>query len=160
MGLASALYSDEFAERVAPNYHYGVTGGSLYWWEDLLYPFLNTYDVYTCPSHVAIAYASLRPAGTTPTLYFSYVRHSTLVGNGSLASSSCPTLGQFATPSATANVVDVISRKELWSADHVNLGHASYGIDHRHNQQFNLVYFDGHAGASRTSNATTRMWMR
>ncbi len=161
IGLAMAMYADDSAERVCPNYHYGVASGSapLFWWEDLLQPYLSTYDSVKCPSHTVLSWGSLRPTGAPNPLLYSYARYSAVVGNGSGSSNTCPSLGQLNTPSETANVVDA-KTIELWSANHITMGNAQYYVDHRHNLQFNLLYFDGHCGTARNSNPTMKMWIR
>jgi len=156
------MYADDHGERVCPAFHYGVASGTapLFWWEDLLQPYLKTYDSVTCPSHVVLTSNWLRPgSGYANPLPFSYSRYDAIVGSGVAATNSCPSLGQFNTPSETANVVDA-KIQEFWSSNHITMGHASYGIDHRHNLQFNVVYFDGHCGSARNSNPAMKLWTR
>jgi len=151
MGLASALYADDNAERLALVYGY-YTGG-LYWWEDLLQPYLKTYDPLVCPSHVALTYGAARPSGCANPMSYSYSRASWLVGTHTYWAAYSRTLGQFETPSSTLDTVD----SSVIEIDHDNFvltGAVGYRIDHRHNLQFNGLYMDGHAGTLRTSTAS------
>jgi len=160
---ACAMYADGFGERVCPNYHYGVASGSapLYWWESLLQPYLTTYDVVACPSAPTqtCAGGGCRAPTTPNPLRYGYARHSSIVGNGAGSSSTAPSLGQFNTPSETLNAVDSLS-KELWNWNHVTMGDANYRLAHRHNLQFNGLYFDGHCGTGRNSNPAMKLWIR
>jgi prepilin-type N-terminal cleavage/methylation domain-containing protein/prepilin-type processing-associated H-X9-DG protein len=162
VGLASAMYADDYKQFVCPNYHYGPGWGSapLFWWEDLMNTYLTTYETVKCPTADEYGYTYARPGAPYPNpLIWSYARYSPLVGNGAGASSSCPKLSLFTTPSETLNVVDAKS-KEFWDTPHVTMGDSSYGIDHRHNLQFNGLYFDGHVGSLRNSLPTMKLWMR
>ena len=40
------------------------------------------------------------------------------------------------------------------------MGDPEYGIGHRHNGQFNGLYFDGHCGTLRDSNPSMKLWIR
>ena len=161
IGLAMAMYADDSAEFVCPNYHYGLAsrGTPLFWWEDLLQPYLKTYDSVRCPSHTGLVCNTLRDPSVVSSFLYSYARYSAVVGNGAGSSNTCPSLGQLNTPSETANVVDARTI-ELWSANHITMGNAQYYVDHRHNLQFNLLYFDGHCGTARNSNPSMKMWIR
>ena len=153
IGLANALYADDHAERLCLVYAY-YTGG-LYWWQDLMQPYLKTYDCLACPSHVPSTYATSRPAGTQNPLKVSYSRCSWLVGTHTYWAAKSRTLGQFETPSATLDTVDGKYLEIDYNAD-VHLGTTTYTIDHRHNLQFNGLYMDGHCGSLRSS--TDSLW--
>jgi prepilin-type N-terminal cleavage/methylation domain-containing protein/prepilin-type processing-associated H-X9-DG protein len=160
IGLASAMYSDDSKEYVCPNYHYTIPGAELWWWEDLMNPYLSTYETVKCPSSTNYNYATYRPPGKPNPLVWAYARYSPTVGNGSGATNSCPTLGVFKTPSETLNVAEDNGFKEFWSALHVTMGDPGYRISHRHNLQFNGLYFDGHVGSLRNSLPTMTIWVR
>ena len=163
IGLASAMYSDDSKEFVCPNYHYGTVAGSapLFWWEDLMNPYLSTYETVKCPSSTNYSYTFARPPAPYPaSLVWAYARYSPIVGNGAGAANSCPSLAVFKTPSETLNVVDDNGFKEHFAATHVTMGDPLYRISHRHNLQFNGAYFDGHVGSLRNSLPTMKIWTR
>jgi len=156
MGLGCALYADDNAERLCLVYAYAAVGSTpLWWWEDLLQPYLKTYGSLVCASHVPLTYGSGRPPGAPNPLLYSYARCSWLAGSFWYWEACNNTLGAFETPSATLDAVD----SKYIEIDHnveVLTGSVGYYIDHRHNLQFNGLYMDGHAGTLRRSEAS--MW--
>jgi prepilin-type N-terminal cleavage/methylation domain-containing protein/prepilin-type processing-associated H-X9-DG protein len=150
IGLSMAMYSDDNREYVVPNYEYRNAGNDLYWWEDLCQPYLNTYESSVCPSHSpALPYTWKRPPypGLPNPLLYSYGRYT--------GYTTGYTLGRFTTPSATINAADATD-PETNSAVKVTSGDPGCRIDHRHNFQFNALFYDGHTAAQRSS--TPAMW--
>jgi prepilin-type N-terminal cleavage/methylation domain-containing protein/prepilin-type processing-associated H-X9-DG protein len=155
IGLALAMYADENVETICPLYYYRLPPnlGDLIWFEDLCQPYTNSYDVMKCSDHVGINYTMLRPPGMVNPLVFSYSRNRDNCNSG-------VKLSLYTKPALTLNLADTLSR-ELWTysatlPSNVVLGGTGYGIDQRHNQQFNGLYADGHTDSLRYS--TDAMW--
>jgi len=156
VNLACFMYSDDNRERVCLVYAYAAPSTTpLYWWEDLLQPYLTTYNVIVCPSATTQTYNYGRPPGLPNPIAFSYARASWLQGSYTYWAAYNNSLAAFATPSETLNAVDSLS-KELHYDDHVLTGSPNYLIAHRHNLQYNGLYMDGHTGSLRNSSAS--MW--
>lgn len=161
-GLAFAMYADEHDEHICPNYHYGLAsrGTPLFWWEDLIQPYLGSYDPCACPTQrPSYGYASARPSGFISPMPYSYARYSSVVGNGAGGTNSAPPLADFKHPEETLNVVDAASI-ELWSSTHITMGDSAYRLAHRHMSHFDCLYFDGHTDQLRNSQPTLKMWKR
>ena len=154
IGLGLAMYSDDSAEYVCPLYYYRVYATDLVWFEDLIQPYSNTYEIAKCPSHTGLNYTYARPSGMPNPLVYSYSRHRDYINQWMK-------LGRYTKPASTPTTVDTKSR-ELWTyssslpSNVVTTG-TGYGIDHRHNQQFNALYADGHVGSLRYS--TDALWV-
>jgi len=50
IGLAFQMYSQDYDEKMAYNYHYDRQRLRLWWWEDSLQPYIKNFDVFICPS--------------------------------------------------------------------------------------------------------------
>jgi len=152
IGLGLAMYADDNAETMAPLYYYRVSGVDLVWFEDLVQPYTNNYDIAKCPSDIGSSYTYARPVGKPNPLIYSYSRN-----RENNLNAPCTSLAKFTKPSTTLTVVDTAAgRRELANAT-VNTGGTTYYIDHRHNLQFNALYVDWHAAALRSSNQS--MWV-
>ena len=150
IGLGLAMYADDNAEIMAPLYYYRVAAVNLVWTEDLVQPYVTSYDIMKCPSHTGLSYTYARPAGMPNPLIYSYSRN-----RDNALNAPCTSLAKFTKPASTLTMVDANNRElaNLW----VNTGGTPYYIDHRHNLQFNALYVDWHVASLRSS--TQAMWV-
>ncbi len=174
IGLAIAAYSADFDEKMPYGYLYYAPGASpsdLRMWDDLIQPYLKSYQVLVCPSHARpIAYDYRRTITPNPFLK-SYAANeltdapgSTLAamprGNPlgpptSLASfaevSTTILLGECVSGDVTVAEFDFFARTDAGFN-----GTETLCVDKRHNGGSNSLFADGHVKWQRQT--TTSMW--
>ncbi|NLF19038.1 MAG: DUF1559 domain-containing protein [Lentisphaerae bacterium] len=155
IGLGLAMYADDSQEMMAPLYYYRVSLVDLVWFEDLIQPYINNYDVAKCPSSEGTNYPWYRGPGMINPLVYTYSRARDPIN----FSATVPParLGTFTKPSSTLTAVDTAPGRRELAYSMVNTGGATYYIDHRHSGQFNGLYVDWHVASLRNSNQA--MWM-
>lgn len=76
------MYAQDYDEYMPYGYMYNLPSTSQLWyWQDMVQPYIKNYGVYTCPSaaqHTVVNY--LRPPGTIPVLVLDYICN--VGGNG------------------------------------------------------------------------------
>jgi prepilin-type N-terminal cleavage/methylation domain-containing protein/prepilin-type processing-associated H-X9-DG protein len=77
LGTAAVMYQQDYDGRFVPNFLYNggtsAAGGPLFWWYDMLQPYMKSDPLYTCPSDGAPgSYNFQRPPGRPNPLRFSY----------------------------------------------------------------------------------------
>ncbi len=154
IALGLAMYSQDYDDRICFVYQYEPQPGAymLFWWCDLIQPYVGNWQVLECPSWSG-EYTYMRPPGLPNPMRFSYGRCSWMVGNSGGAGGpvNMPvSLNQVQDPVNTIDCFDA-SSLELWD----QLNHVDYGSAPRvllnHNEMFNCAFFDGHAKALRQS---------
>jgi prepilin-type N-terminal cleavage/methylation domain-containing protein/prepilin-type processing-associated H-X9-DG protein len=162
IGLALAMYSQDYDESVCFNYQYmpqpGATMLALFY--DLISPYVKDWQVFVCPSWYT-TYNYMRPPGMPNPLSYSYGRASWLCRNSGPPSGPANTplkLSQVQDPAGTIDVLDV-TYWELWSYPaHTDLGDPATPYPPggprthlRHNDTMNVLFYDGHVKALRQS---------
>ncbi len=72
LGLGLLMYAQDYDERMAYYYRYYPPGSTvLYWWGDLLQPYVKNYQILECPSG-SWGYTYARPSGLPDPLVCSY----------------------------------------------------------------------------------------
>jgi len=159
LGLAISMYTQDYDERLTRPYRYMYPGGvrSLFWWGDMMQPYINNYQLLECPSD-SWAYTYMRPAGLPDPLICSYAYNSVYhteagVNVGSLSDAK---LASIAAPAETIILCDSTT-SEIYTGGSLNftisgpmgitdLGTGGYNrVAERHNEGFNCAFVDGHA---------------
>ncbi|MBC7288326.1 MAG: DUF1559 domain-containing protein [Armatimonadetes bacterium] len=163
IGLALAMYSQDYDEKVCFCYQYEPQPGAtmLFWFIDLIQPYVKNYQVAVCPSQ-SYTYTYMRPPGLPNPLEWSYGRTSWICRNSGPASATVPntpiSLSQIPDPAGTIDALDATSL-ELWDAtNHTDLAPnpSTARTAKRHNDTMNVLFYDGHVKAIKQT--TPGMW--
>ena len=90
-------YAQDYDERLVPNYLYSPPGVALFWWYDMLQPYINNEQLFICPSSTPGSYTYLRPPGRPNPARFSYAVNALYLSMGGNSIS----LGSIVNPSET-----------------------------------------------------------
>ena len=75
LSMGIMMYNQDYDETMPYGYMYNIPDTSQLWyWQDLVQPYIKNYGVYVCPSaaqHTVVDY--LRPPGTIPVLALDYI---------------------------------------------------------------------------------------
>ena len=143
--LASMQYAQDYDERMVYNFSYMPTGVALYWWYDVLQPYMKSTQITLCPSTSGSAgqYNYLRPPGLPNPALLCYGVNAMYV---SMSFGNGIAMGSIEAPSTTIWIVD--SREpELNQAARTDWG-STDGIGRIakvHNDGANWGFCDGHA---------------
>lgn len=155
MGLGFTMYTDDNENFNCYLYNYGRDNAQLYWFEDAIYQYVGDYKPYTCPSQSPVMeYNYARPSDSyiPNPLKHSYSRAYNLCGIIKKTTSEyMSTMDKFTQPSATISTCDANAREMSGTTAQVTTGNASCKIDHRHNNMFNALFFDGHVESRKNS---------
>lgn len=158
LGLGALMYAQDYDETMVPNfsYMYPPEGQRLWWWHDLVQPYVKNYQLIICPSQNPGAYDYLRPTGLPDPLLFGYAVNA--IGRGvSLAGAGAVAMAKIMEPAETVWAFDTNNNIEINNdseTDWFAVGNG--GIAKRHNDGANWVFCDGHAKWMRES--TEAMW--
>ncbi|MEA3403986.1 MAG: DUF1559 domain-containing protein [Armatimonadota bacterium] len=153
-GLAIQMYASDYDERLPKYYRYMYLGGSryLWWWGDMLQPYIKNYQLLECPSD-AWYYTYLRPPNLPNPLVCSYAFNNCAhdVNHNYIGKLGDEKLAQIDKPAETIILVDSRT-SEIYTGGSRDY-HLVDVIDHgqysrvalRHNEGFNAVFCDGHA---------------
>ena len=161
IGLGFNMYSNDYNDYICPRYVWGTAdrSGQLWWWEDLIAPYVGDYKMYRCGSDSSGSQQSgNRPTGVTVSSFLrSYGRASWLCGNVyNIASPGIYALTRIKSPSVTIETADTTA----WQIEHNGAidrtlseatGTGTYRVGHRHNDMFNAQHFDGHVTSYKVS---------
>ncbi len=167
LGLAAMMYAQDYDERMVHYYRYMPAGSdNLYWWGDILQPYINNYQLLECPSD-AWTYSSRRPPGLPDPLVCSYALPNihTRDDGSSVPRISGSKMAVLETPAETILFAESTSA-EIYvggtpgftiagSNGVTDLGDRSR-VAQRHNEGFNVAFCDGHARWLRQSEP--EMW--
>ena len=152
LGLAAMMYAQDYDERMVWYYRYYAGGTELYWWGDMLQPYVKNYQLLVCPSG-SWGYTYMRPPGLPNPLVCSYALPNMAIdinGNG-VPRISGNSLAILQDPTGTILFVDSTT-SEIYTGgtpnysltDPTDLGPYSR-VAKRHNDGFNCAFSDGHA---------------
>ncbi len=157
LGLACMMYAQDYDERMVWYYRYYVGGTQLYWWGDMLQPYVKNYQLLVCPSG-SWGYTYMRPPGLPNPLVCSYaLPNMTIDNNGSpVPRISGNSMAILQDPAGTILLVDSTT-SEIYTGGTLSftisgpngvtdLATGSYcRVALRHNEGFNCAFCDGHA---------------
>jgi prepilin-type N-terminal cleavage/methylation domain-containing protein/prepilin-type processing-associated H-X9-DG protein len=154
--LGALQYAQDYDERMVHNYSYMPTGVALYWWYDVLQPYMKSVQITQCPSTSGSAgtYTYLRPPGYPNPALLCYAVNAMYI---SMGSGNGIALGSIDAPAETVWIVDSRA-SELNAANRTDWG-ATDGIGNIakvHNDGSNWGFCDGHAKWMLKS--TQRLW--
>ncbi|MCC7493890.1 MAG: DUF1559 domain-containing protein [Fimbriimonadaceae bacterium] len=156
-GLAFMQYSQDYDERICPLFCYWANPGMLAWFPDLAHPYVKNSQIWVCPNVYSpnTWNRNLFPAGSGPltnSLPCSY-------GGGDFAgawgnATGVVTMATIVEPAGTIQAAE-LTTLEMWNSANVDYNNptvstvASWGlcrgqVNLRHNEGFNLQFFDGH----------------
>jgi prepilin-type N-terminal cleavage/methylation domain-containing protein/prepilin-type processing-associated H-X9-DG protein len=155
IGTAIMMYAQDYEEQMTPTYMYSVSGTQLRWWEDLIQPYTNNWQLMLCPSSLVYTYTTLRPPEGPATLEFTYssncVTTSTTTDPGGGWGAGGPMrnpgqkLAAIRAPSTCILVIEGGSGREIRLANRTDCWGTGDGyVQKRHNQQCNILFCDGH----------------
>ncbi|MGD9495008.1 MAG: DUF1559 domain-containing protein [Armatimonadota bacterium] len=159
LGLACQMYAQDYDETLLRPYRYMYLGGSqyLWWWGDLLQPYIANYQILECPSG-SWSYTYMRPPNLPYPLVCSYAYNNVAhdvnyVLVGSLADAP---LASVPVPAETIILCDSTT-SEIYTGGSLSftiggpngitdLATGSYRrVALRHNDGFNCAFVDGHS---------------
>ncbi len=141
-GLAHFMYADDYNERTLP-YTTAPSGGGTSW-TVLIYPYLRDYNVYLCPSQVAIT----NMVGTSGVKSsYGHNRNAYCFGETPLYPPG-PPLSRLTSPTKSVDFTDTRGQDDegysfgtFYSAVNGTWGDT---VSPRHNYGSNFSYYDGH----------------
>jgi len=143
--LGALQYAQDYDERMVPNFSYAPPGVNLFWWYDMLQPYMKNTQLTLCPSTSSSpgTYTTLRPAGFPNPALLCYAVNAMYVSKGAGDGVS---MGEIVVPSTTIWIVDS-KIPELNGSAKTDWG-AANGIGNIakcHNDGANWGFCDGHA---------------
>jgi len=142
--------------RLVYNFSYMPAGVALYWWYDVMQPYMKSTQITLCPSTAGSAgtYTYLRPPGLPNPALLCYAVNAWYI---SMGSGNGIAMGQIASPADTIWIMDS-KQAEVSAAVRTDYG-AADGIGFLakpHNDGANFGFCDGHAKWMQKSSAN--MW--
>jgi prepilin-type N-terminal cleavage/methylation domain-containing protein/prepilin-type processing-associated H-X9-DG protein len=155
IGLATLQYAQDYDERMVKVYtYYGPGSTNLVWWQDVLQPYMKSYQIVLCASQSPpSSYALNRPVGFPDPLLTSYAGNNVLKdasGNAlfpPLRSGPNPgrAMSALEEPATTILFLETVTdNMEFFAWSQTDLGNSSV-VDKRHFQGCNFAFADGHA---------------
>ena len=166
MGLAHAMYQDDYASFVPIIYMYQDPGkvGWLKWWPDFCAAYTGEYKLFVCPNVSSPNATSSRrdtlDSSFPNPLKCSYFKAEWLGGNVNNNDTNRWKISEFKEPSTTNAVVDSTNVIYHWTNTTVNKTDANCKISFHHNDLCNMLHFDGHVTGEKFSlyDASKRDW--
>ena len=158
LALGQLMYAQDYDERFSPNYNYCNGSTELFWWEDMIIPYINNRQVFDCPSDEPAGYTYRRPPNMPDPLRYSYSANA--MGSGSAdwgaggpirGSGNGRKMADVKKPAECILLCEANTR-EVSHADRTDCYDADNGyIDKDHNETSNWAFCDGHAKAMNKS---------
>ncbi|MGD9497909.1 MAG: DUF1559 domain-containing protein [Armatimonadota bacterium] len=154
LGMGIYMYAQDYDERMIRYYRYMTisTGRYLWWWGDMVQPYVNNYQILECPSG-SWSYTYLRPPGLPYPLVCSYAFNNcwhtadhvaiSNIGEKKMTVIEAPANCIILVDSNTSEVFTGGSR-DYHLLDVIDGGIYSR-VALRHNDGFNVAFCDGHA---------------
>ncbi len=155
IGLATMQYTQDYDESMVKIWTtYGPGNTNVMWWQDVLQPYMKSYQLVRCPSqNPSSSYIVNRPAGFPNPLLTSYVGNNVYTDAAGAAVLYPPlragsgvgrSLADFEDPTGTIAFTEVrIGNMEIFEWNQTDLGSAPR-VDKRHLEGCNFVFSDGH----------------
>ena len=154
LGAACIQYASDYDEKMPSSYRYANNNIWLYWWDDLVQPYVKNYQILVCPSGYWYT-TTLRPPGTDNPLTCSYAMPDICVDNYGNAIPPVPgsSTSSIQDPTGTIMLVDSLSTEIsaggltsyrcLDQTDLSPVGNSQ--VAKRHNDGFSVCFTDGHS---------------
>ncbi|MBO4511933.1 MAG: DUF1559 domain-containing protein [Victivallales bacterium] len=166
IGLGFSMYAQEYEDWNCYQYFWpnGANQPPCFWWQDGIAPFVGDYKMYLCPSMQTPVYTtSNRPTSTGSITYperldTSYARSNKTSGT---SKTSMFKMHQYNYPSETVNAADALKMELRASSnplDSLTIGHPNCRLGIRHNNNYNVVFVDGHCDALNFSIPNGKLW--
>ena len=177
-GSACMQYAQDFDERYPKSFL--ANAGYVYWWQDLVQPYIHNYQIVSCPSGPMATFNSSRPPVLNPAtgtysyaaLVTSYAMPDMEVDINGKVIKPVPgsNLAEVQDPAGTimfcdANTIEIGAGGTGYYSgdfagvrllDQTDLGGAYSRVEMRHNDGFNCCFADGHSKWLR--NSMPGMW--
>jgi len=166
MGSAIMQYAQDFDEKYPRSYMWANSNSELYWWSDLMQPYVRNYQIVSCPSGQWAYYYNRPPYCQSP-LVCSYAMPDMRVdlNNNIIPPVPGSPLASVQDPAGTIAFVDSLSQEIAAGAppsfssvrllDYTDQG-VYCQVAKRHNDGFNVCFADGHS--KWLKNSTPGMW--
>ncbi len=167
LGLGDLMYAQDYDECLVRYYRY-MPAPNLYWWGDVLQPYVSNRQILECPSS-AWSYTYGRPPGTPNPLVCSYALPAMAVSDAGVACASLPGNRMALIQDAAGTILICESTTaEIYTGGSLSftiagpngvtdLATGSYRrVAKTHNDGFNACFADGHA--KWLKNSTPGMW--
>ncbi len=168
LGLADLMYAQDYDERFVRYYQYMPYPTALYWWGDLLQPYVSNRQILECPSS-AWSYTYGRPLGLPNPLVCSYALPGISVSDAGVSCTMLPSnkMALVQDPAGTIMICESTT-SEIYTGGSLSftiagpngvtdLATGSYRrVAKTHNDGFNVCFADGHA--KWLKNSTPGMW--
>jgi len=166
MGSAVMQYAQDFDEHYCKSYMWATNNTELYWWCDLMQPYVRNYQIVSCPSGQWAYYYNRPPYCQNP-LICSYAMPDMRVDINNRVIPPVPgsPLASVQDPAGTIAFVDSLAEEIAAGAapnysstrllDYTD--NSAYSrVALRHNDGFNVCFADGHS--KWLKNSTPGMW--
>ena len=166
MGLAHAMYQDDYAQYVPIIYMYQNPGkgGWLMWWPDFCGVYTGEFKLFVCPS-VGSPGSTTSRRETLDSFYpnplkYSYFKAEWLGGNVNNNDTNRWKINEFKEPSTTNAVADSQTTLYHWTNTTVTKTDTNCKLSFHHNELCNMLHFDGHVSSEKFSiyDANKRDW--
>ena len=163
IGISTMQYAQDNDERMVNAFtYYGPGSTNLMWWQDLLQPYMKSYQLVICPSQSPPTFYDLaRPVGNYPDpLLTSYAANNItsdprttpatalfppLRSLGPTGTGPGRALAAFEEPATTILFTEVSSgNMEIYDWNQTDIGAGPTTMDKRHFDGCNFVFADGH----------------
>jgi len=156
-GLAAMAYATDYDEKMVYYYSYAPYNTRLFWWGDLLQPYMKNYQLLECPSG-SWGYTYARPPGLPNPLICSYALPAMTTRDDGVATPRISGTSMALIQDATGTILFCDSTTaEIYTGGSLSftiggpngvtdLGTGSYSrVAKRHNDGTNFAFCDGHA---------------
>ena len=157
LGLALMQYVQDYDEMYPTQYKYCPTGSNqLFWWHDMIEPYIKNYQILTCLSANPYPYTGNRPTGLPNPLATNYQANAVpslasdaTYGYGGGGPIRGATMSSVTLPAECIWVADLYSWTEFTRNERVagfpnSLRNGAGYVDMRHNDGANFGFVDGH----------------
>ena len=168
MGLAHAMYQDDYAQYIPLCYMYQTPNKAaedwLMWWPDFCTPYIGDTKMFVCPSVSNPISVTGRRAGLDSMyanpLKDSYFKAEWLGGKINNGNANNYKINEFKEPATTNAVVDSTNTLYHWTNSTVSKTSSDCKISFHHNDLCNMLHFDGHVTGEKFSlyDANKRDW--
>lgn len=144
MGLGVMMYVQDYDEFMPPYFSTGVRGpelpvlpGTTLYWMDILNPYVKNWQIFICPSGGSYAGTNQAYVGSYGANYLLWTHWGTAFRTS---------IGEIEKPAETICVAESVSYLTQWDPGIPSSGGGYWGqLSSRHNEQNNVLFFDGHA---------------
>ena len=167
IALASLMYAHACDERFPQNYFFTPAHEQMYWWMDVIQPFMSNWQIFICPSGIPNEFETDRPRGLPNPLLSTYGANALLPTGLPMADGYRPggVMSRYPGPASLSEIrrpAECIMVAEAYHSDLSRRGTVDafsqpdgYILKH-HNGMANWAFVDGHVKAMGASEP--HMW--